>query len=168
MNLLDDDLPPTESYENSYLVPVATKRPYRDRSRTNNSDFVVSINITRESSSPFGSEPYHNPLGETITLQSTPLLTEDFQDTYLYPFARHNNPVNVAQRNNTPPMLALVSDTFWFFTTQRCVYETQMNWNDAFQRYFPTLHAQLLTEAGMINTLAPTRATRNQPYMLPM
>jgi hypothetical protein len=144
MNLLDDDLPPTESYENSYLVPVATKRPFRDRSKTNNTDFVVSTNICRESSSPFSNEPYRNPQGETITLASAPLVTEDGQDTYLYPFARHNAPVDTTKRNNTPPILGLVNDTFWFFTTQGVVYETQMNWNDALRRYFPTLHAQLL------------------------
>jgi hypothetical protein len=163
---LDDDLTPTQSWEDSYLVSPATKRPYRMRSRTDNGDFGPQFKITRDSSSPFGSEPYHNPLGETVMINSQPLFTEDGQDTYLYPFAHHDNPVDTTKKNNTPPIIALISDTLWFFTTNGCVYETQMSWDDAFRKYFPSLHAQMMEEAGMINQLAPTRAMRNQQYQI--
>jgi hypothetical protein len=160
---LDGPLPPTESFENSYITPVSTKRPFRDRSKSDNTCFTEIINVQRPSASAWGADPYHNPTGETITLSAGPIVSENNQDTY-YIQARHNNQDN-SKKNNVPPLLCLVSDSFWLFSSKGpAIYETQGSWNSVFQKHFPDLFQQLLEEAGLVNTLAPTRAGRSQQY----
>jgi hypothetical protein len=65
-------------------------------------------------------------------------------DTY-YNLARHNNTDVIA--NRTPPIVCLVSDSFWLFTSHNggtVEYNTKDTWNELFLKRFPNLYNALM------------------------
>jgi hypothetical protein len=48
--------------------------------------------------------------------------------------------------NKTAPILCLVSDSFFIFTSNRkAVYETTLTWNEAFSKNFPQIYNTLVS-----------------------
>jgi hypothetical protein len=159
---LDSILPATESFENSIISPVQSKKPFRDRSKCDNTSFSFIIPVERQSANAFFFDGVNSD-HETIHLTGTPVENRDGKNTYLY-HNRHNNEQTETYRNTTPPVICLCSDTFWLFTsTQHAVYETSRTWNEVFRHYFPELYNQLLVEAGIKNPLRNTRGNQ-RPY----
>jgi hypothetical protein len=85
---LDTVLQCTESFENSIIVPPQTQKPFRDRSKNDNTQFTLTIPLERQSANAFFFDGINSP-SETITLQGTPIATENEADTYLW-HHRHN------------------------------------------------------------------------------
>jgi hypothetical protein len=143
---LDGVLQCTEAFENSIVVPPQTKAPFRDRSKNDNSSFQFIVPVERKSANAFFFDGVNNP-AETITLTANPIVSEGDQDIYLYNH-RHNQP-NTGKKNGTPPMICLVSDTFWLFSTsgKKCIYEISKTWNQVFKDNFPQLYGVLLQQA---------------------
>jgi hypothetical protein len=144
--LLDSFMPCTESLENSYVSIPTWEYPVRDRSKGDNTDFVLTIPCERSNANAFFFDGV-NSKNETITLKanikqynSTPINT--------YYILNRNQHAPTGQQdteyNKTAPMLCLVSDTFFIFNTGRkATYETTKTWNEAFATYFPQLFSQL-------------------------
>jgi hypothetical protein len=50
--------------------------------------------------------------------------------------------------NRTPPILCLVTDTFWLFTSRNggtVEYNTKETWNELFEKRYPNLYQQLMS-----------------------
>jgi hypothetical protein len=153
---LDSILAAAESFENSIIVPVQTKEPFRDRSLSDNTCFSFFVPCERRSCNAFFFNGVDSP-HETITLTGTPICKEGRQDTYLYNH-RHNNKYNVGNKNGTPPLLCLITDTFWLFSSNRAaVYETSRSWDEVFSSHYNGLYNQLLGDVGLKNPLATSR-----------
>jgi hypothetical protein len=73
---LDTILPPTESFENSYLKKVCPTKPLRQRCNEDDTDFLICFNLERQSSNAFFADPV-NSQSETITLTGSPQVQGD-------------------------------------------------------------------------------------------
>jgi hypothetical protein len=137
---LDTALTPTQSFENSYLKKVCPTFPIRQRCTSDDTDFLFIFNLERQSSNAFFSDPV-NSSNETIQLTGAPQNQTIDGDVYYYLNAENDtDPVY----NNTPPILAIVSDSFWFFSTGRpAEYEKAATWNEVFAKHFPTAFARV-------------------------
>jgi hypothetical protein len=63
-------------------------------------------------------------------------------DVYYYLNAEDEQAEEV--HNHTAPILAVVSDTFWLFSTsERPVYEIGASWNETFARNWPDVFRRL-------------------------
>jgi hypothetical protein len=145
---LDEILQCTEAFENSIIVPPMTRAPFRDRSKNDNTCFTFIVPVERKSANAFFFDGVNSP-HETITLQANPIVSEGEQDTYLYN-NRHNNARTPAKRNLTPPVICLISDTFWLFSSgKQAIYETSKTWNEVFRDNYPALYNSLLQQAGI-------------------
>jgi hypothetical protein len=115
-----------------------------------NSDFVFVIPVERESANAFFFDGLDSGAStENVTLSGT-FATDNNNnriDTY-YNLNRHNNIVeNDATYNRTPPIICLVSDTFWLFTSHnggQVEYNTRDTWNKLFAERFPDLYDKLM------------------------
>jgi hypothetical protein len=136
---LDTILPPTESFENSYLKPVPSARPIRQRCNEDDTDFILIFNLERQSSNAFFSDPV-NSANETISLTGNPQV-QGVGDIY-YNLAAEND---ADKFNEAKPLLCVVSDTFWFFTTgARANYEIALSWNECLSKNFPDVYQRLM------------------------
>jgi hypothetical protein len=68
---LDTILPPTESFECSYLKKACPYFPMRQRCQEDDTDFLLIFNLERQSSNAFFSDPV-NSNNESITLTGSP------------------------------------------------------------------------------------------------
>jgi hypothetical protein len=148
---LDTILQCTESLEQSYTSPPSYLLPTRDRSVYDNTDFVFVIPVERESANAFFFDGLDSgPNTENVTI-SGKFITDDKNnkiDTYAF-LHRNNTPLNEAPGNRTPPILCLVTDTFWLFSSRNggsVEYNTKETWNELFQKRFPQLYEQLMSE----------------------
>jgi hypothetical protein len=67
---------------------------------------------------------------------------------YYYTNRENDQTDDEAHKNKTPPILAIVSDSFWFFSTgQRGVYEKATSWNETLARHFPAVFQRLVAVA---------------------
>jgi hypothetical protein len=142
---LDTILPPTQSFENSYLKKVQSIKPYRQRCTEDDTDFIMLFNLERQSSNAFFSDPV-NSANETISLtgypqvQGTGEVGSPGSDVYYYINKENEGEVI----NKAQPILAIVSDTFWLFSTgQRATYEIALSWNETLAKKYPEVYARL-------------------------
>jgi hypothetical protein len=135
---LDTILPPTESFENSYLKKVCPAKPIRLRCSEDDTDFLVCFNLERQSSNAFFADPV-NSRSETITVTGSSQVQGE-GDVY-YNIASENHADKI---NTTCPILCIVSDTFWLFTAgQRATYEIGLSWNECLAKNYPEIYQRL-------------------------
>jgi hypothetical protein len=146
---LDTILQCTESLEASYTSPPSYLTPVRDRSARDNSDFVFVIPVERESANAFffdGLDSGANTENVTISGKFIHDGRGHLLDTY-YNLNRNNVTQTTAESyNRTPPILCLVTDTFWLFTSRNggtVEYNTKETWNELFEKRYPNLYQQL-------------------------
>jgi hypothetical protein len=140
---LDTILTPTESFENSYLKKVAPKSPIRQRCNEDDTGFVMLFNLERQSSNAFFSDPV-NSSQETIQLTGSPQTQGMDGDVYYYLNAEGDTADDEAHKNHTPPILGIVSDSYWFFSVgERAVYEKAVGWNESLAKHFPSVFKRL-------------------------
>jgi hypothetical protein len=51
--------------------------------------------------------------------------------------------------NRTPPIMCLVTDTFWLFTSQNggtVEYNTKKTWDELFKKRYPSIYQRLMSE----------------------
>jgi hypothetical protein len=147
---LDTILCPTESFENSYLKKVCPYFPYRQRSEEDDTDFLMIFNLERQSANAFFADPV-NSANESIALTGSPqsqgmgnaATRAGGGDVYYYLNAENEN--DEEQHNHTAPILAVVSDTFWLFSSsEKPQYETSTSWNDTLQKSYPEIFQRLM------------------------
>jgi hypothetical protein len=147
---LDTILAPTESFEISYLKKVCPYFPARQRSQSDDTDFLLIFNLERQSSNAFFSDPV-NSSNESVTLTGSPQAqgmgdwdTKTGGDVYYYLNDEQDGTDDDAHKNHTCPILAVVSDTFWLFSaTDRPTYEIGMSWNECLAKHFPDVLRRL-------------------------
>jgi hypothetical protein len=144
---LDTILQCTESLEQSYVSPPYHRTPTRDRSFFDNTDFVFVLPVERESANAFfwdGLDSGANT--ENITLSGRFISDKDGYKLNTYYTLNRNSDTN-PELNTTPPIICLVSDSFWLFTSHNggsVEYNTKETWNELFSKRFPDLYRQLL------------------------
>jgi hypothetical protein len=126
---LDTILPPTQSFENSYLKKVCGIKPFRQRCTEDDTDFLMLFNLERQSANAFFSDPV-NSASETITLTGSPQVQGTGEegsagsDVYYYINAEGMDD----EINKSYPILGIASDTFWLFSSgQRAIYEIALS-----------------------------------------
>jgi hypothetical protein len=96
------------------------------------------FNLERQSSNAFFSDPV-NSASETITLTGSP--QEQGEADVYYDVSSDNADAIV---NSSYPILCMVSDTFWFFSSgQRASYEIALSWNECLAKNFPNVYQRL-------------------------
>ena len=96
------------------------------------------FNLERQSSNAFFADPV-NSASETISVTGGPQKQDD-GDVY-YDISAEDEPLKI---NFTCPINAIVSDTFWFFSTgQRANYEIGLSWNECLAKNFPDVYRSL-------------------------
>jgi hypothetical protein len=149
---LDTILQCTESLEQSYTSPPSYKYPTRDRSIRDNSDFVFVIPVERESANAFFFDGLDSgPNTENITLSGRFITDKEGHkiDTYAILNRNDNTTITTDSYNRTPPILSLVSDSFWLFTSHNggtVEYNTKETWNELFSKRFPNIYQRLMNE----------------------
>ncbi|GHU20318.1 hypothetical protein FACS189472_11450 [Alphaproteobacteria bacterium] len=147
---LDTILCPTQSFENSYLKKVCPYYPARQRCSEDDTDFLMIFNLERQSSNAFFADPV-NSSNESITLTGSPqsqgvgdYAAHKGGDVYYYLNAENDTTDDEAHKNHTAPILAIVSDSFWLFTTtDRPTYEIATGWNETLAKHFPEVMSRL-------------------------
>jgi hypothetical protein len=149
---LDSILACTESYESSFTSIPTYKYPVRDRSKSDNTDFVVSIPTERSNANAFFFDGVFSR-NETITLRGNLLSLTNVDgeqrvvDTYYILNRNADQPTGQENTiyNKTAPILCLVSDSFFMFATDRkAVYETTLTWNETFSKNYPDIYQKLV------------------------
>jgi hypothetical protein len=108
------------------------------------------FNLERQSSNAFFADPV-NSANESITLTGSPQeqglgdpVTKTGGDVYYYLNAESDGADDEAHKNHTAPILAVVSDTFWMFSTSdRPVYEIGLTWNECLAKHHPDVLQKL-------------------------
>jgi hypothetical protein len=148
---LDTVLQCTESLEQSITSPPSYLRPVRDRSLSDNTDFVFVIPLERASANAFffdGLDSGENT--ETVTI-SGKFIRDSLNrsiDTYAI-LNRNDDAATEASYNRTPPLVCLVTDTFWLFTSHNggtVEYNTKETWAELFEKRFPEIYNRLMNE----------------------
>jgi hypothetical protein len=149
---LDTILQCCESLEQSYTSPPSYLYPTRDRSISDNTDFVFVIPVERESANAFFFDGLDSGANtENITLSGRFITDKDGHkiDTYAILNRNNNDAITPESYNRTPPIICLVSDSFWLFTSHNggsVEYNTKETWNELFSRRFPQLYQKLVGE----------------------
>jgi hypothetical protein len=147
---LDTILQCTESLEQSYTSPVSYLAPTRDRSASDNTDFVFVIPVERQSANAFFFDGLDSGADtKNITLSGKFISDKDNHklDVYSNLNQNYNTTITTASYNRTPPVICLVSDTFWLFTSENggsVEYNTRETWNDLFVKRFPEIYKRLM------------------------
>ncbi|GHU18309.1 hypothetical protein FACS189472_06440 [Alphaproteobacteria bacterium] len=92
-----------------------------------------------------------NSANESITLTGSPQSQgigkiDEYKvgDVYYYLNAEDDRVDDEAHPNHTAPILAIVSDSFWLFSTSdKPVYEISTGWNGTLQKNFPEMVQRL-------------------------
>ena len=143
---LDTILTPTESFENSYLKKVCSLAPNRQRTTSDDTDFMMIFNLERQSSNAFFSDPVDSA-NESISLTGSPQVQGMNGDVYYYLNDEFDTTDDDAHKNKACPILGIVSDTFWLFSSSsRCTYETALGWNECLQKFYPDVYQRLATQ----------------------
>jgi hypothetical protein len=70
-------------------------------------------------------------------------------DVYSYLNTENVTDVDDVHKNKACPILAVVSDIFWLFSSNRlCTYEIALGWNECLQKHFPALLQRLAVVAS--------------------
>jgi hypothetical protein len=87
------------------------------------------------------------PNTENITLKGN-FITVENNKVDLYGLLNRNNEVLQDEHHNrTPPLICLVSDTFFLFTSQNggtVEYNTKESWNELFSKRYPEIYERLM------------------------
>jgi hypothetical protein len=151
---LDTILPPTEAFESSYLKKACPYFPFRQRCQSDDTDFLLIFNLERQSSNAFFSDPV-NSTNESITLTGSPQsqgigdnVAKKGGDVYYFLNSENDQIDDEAHKNHTAPILAVVSDTFWLFSSKgRPTYEIGMSWNECLAKNYPDVLRRLAGSA---------------------
>jgi hypothetical protein len=147
---LDTILQCTESVERSIIQPPSYLYPTRDRSIADNTDFVFVLPLERESANAFffdGLDSGPNTENVSISGKFITDVNNNKIDTYAILNRNNNQTITPDSYNRTPPIMCLVTDTFWLFTSHNggtCEYNTKETWNELFQRTWPNLYGRLM------------------------
>jgi hypothetical protein len=149
---LDTILQATESLEQSYISPPSYQYPTRDRSICDNTDFVFVPPVERESANAFFFDGLDSGADtENVTITGTFITDKDGNkvDNYAFLNRNDNRVVSNDSYNRTHPIMCLVTDTFWLFTSQNggtVEYNTKKTWNELFSKRYPQIYQRLLGE----------------------
>jgi hypothetical protein len=142
----------TESLENSYVSIPTFEYRVRDRSKSDNTDFVLSIPTEKSNANAFFFDGVLSQ-NETITLRanllSLPNSNGDQQQVDTHYVLNRNNDKPEGQAdtiyNKTAPILCLVSNSFFIFSSNRItMYERTLTWNETFSRNYPQIYGLLV------------------------
>jgi hypothetical protein len=146
---LDTLLQCSESVERSIVQPPSYLSPTRDRSIVDNSDFVLVLPLERESANAFFFDGLDSgPNTENVTISGR--FISDINGNKIDNYAklnRNNEAFTQEFYNRTPPVMCLVTDSFWLFTSHnggQCEYNTKETWNELFSKRFPELYDRLM------------------------
>jgi hypothetical protein len=85
---------------------------------------------------------------ENITLKGN-FVTVDNHKMDMYGLLNRNNEaVTNEHYNRTPPLICLVSDTFFLFSSQNgssVEYDTKETWNELFSKRYPEIYDKLMS-----------------------
>jgi hypothetical protein len=129
---------------------LSHKTPTRDRSASDNTDFVFVIPVERQSANAFFFDGLDSgPDTENITLSGKFITDKDNNKLDTYAILNRNDvtAITTASYNRTPPIICLVSDTFWLFTSKNggtVEYNTRETWNDLFAKRYPEIYKRLM------------------------
>jgi hypothetical protein len=147
---LDSILQCTESVERAIVEPPSYLAPTRDRSIADNSDFVMVVPVERESSNAFffdGLDSGANTENVTVSGKFITDVNNHRIDNYANLNRNDTTEITDASYNRAPPILCLVNDTFWLFTSHNggtAEYNTKETWNELFSKRFPQLYGRLI------------------------
>jgi hypothetical protein len=132
----------SNSFENSYTLDFSGKPNERYYTYTDITDFAFSVPTERPSSNAVFSEGLTSHENTVIAL-SGQAIKQGEEEVY-YNISRGPNPV----ANITPPILALVQDSFLVFSARDvgvAVHETTRSWNDFLKDFVtPEAYQELL------------------------
>jgi chlorite dismutase len=104
------------------------------------------FNLERQSSNAFFSDPV-NSASETIMLTGSPQVQG--LDGDIYYWLNAENDQSFDNKNKATSILAVVSDTFWMFSTkERANYEIGISWNQCLGKHFPDVLQRLRSAYG--------------------
>jgi hypothetical protein len=148
---LDNILKCTESLEHSYTSPPSYLYPTRDRSLYDNTDFVFVLPVQRQSANAFFFDGLDSGADtENVTISGKFIVDKDNNKIDTYAILNRNNDTVITpdSYNRASPILCLVSDTFWLFTSKNggtVEYSTKETWNELLSRRYPQIYNQLMT-----------------------
>jgi hypothetical protein len=113
------------------------------------------FNLERQSANAFFADPV-NSANESITLTGSPQSQGIGDDTikqggdvYYYLNAEDDQTDDEAHKNHTSPILSVISDTFWIFSSKdKPVYETSLSWNECLIKHYPQVYQRLMALQG--------------------
>jgi hypothetical protein len=149
---LDIVLQCTESLERSFILPPSYLYPTKDRSVSDNTDFVFVIPVERESANAFFFDGLDSGADtENVTISGKIIVDakNNKMENYVNLNRNDNSQFTDASYNRSPPILCLVTDTFWIFTSKNggtVEYNTKETWNELFSRRYPEIYQRLMTE----------------------
>jgi hypothetical protein len=149
---LDTILQCTESLEQSYTSPPSYLTPTRDRSFSDNTDFVFVIPVERESANAFFFDGLDSGADtETLKISGKFITDKDNHKIDTYAILNRNDKIAMTNDsyNRTPPIVCLVTDTFWLFTSKNggtVEYNTKETWNELFSKRYPEIYERLMGE----------------------
>jgi hypothetical protein len=142
----DTILRSTQSFEASYVKKVCPTVPFRQRSTSDDIDFALVFNLERQSSNAFFADPV-NSANETKMLTGSPQVQGLVGDVYYWLNAENDQSVDF--KNKASPILVVVSDTFWMFSTkERANCGISLSWNQCLQKHFPDTLQRLMSAYG--------------------
>jgi hypothetical protein len=88
---------------------------------------------------------------ENVTITGTFITDKDGNkvDNYTYLNRNDNQVVSNESYNRTPPIMCLVTNTFWLFTSQNggtVEYNTKETWDELFKKIYPSIYQRLMSE----------------------
>jgi putative SOS response-associated peptidase YedK len=119
--VLDTILQCTESFEQSITSPPSYLFLTRDRSVSDNTDFVFVLPIKKQSANAFFFDGLDSgPDTENITITRKFIVDKHNNkiDTYSILNRNDNESITSESYNRTPPILTKVTNTFWLFTSE--------------------------------------------------
>jgi hypothetical protein len=85
---------------------------------------------------------------ENITLKGNFIMIENHKMDMYGLLNRNNETVTNEHYNRTPPLICLVSDTFFLFLSQNggsVEYNTKETWNELFSKRYPEIYDRLMS-----------------------
>jgi hypothetical protein len=150
---LDTILQATESLEQSYVSPPSYQFQTRDRSISYDTNFIFIIPVKQLRANLFFFDKLNNNTNtENITITNTFITDKDGNKVDNYTFLNRNNNQLVSgseSYNRTPPIISLVTDTFWLFTSNNrgsVEYNTKEAWDELFKKMYPEIYQRLMNE----------------------
>jgi hypothetical protein len=120
---------------------------------SDNTDFVFVIPVERLSANAFFFDGLDSGADtENVTITGTFITDKDGNKVDNYTFLNRNDNRVVSgseSYNRTPPIMCLITDTFWLFTLHNggsVEYNTKETWDELFKKRYPSVYQRLLNE----------------------